>query len=113
MEKQGHLGIAFPIAPPADYDQRQGRGMPQVKQIVLDVLKPHHPTVLELACAIATPTSDYRVRIIVQEVDEKTESVLIEIDGTDIDMASIEETIRGLGGSVHSIDKVEVVGGEP
>lgn len=87
--------------------------MPQIKQIVLDVLKPHHPTVLELACAIATQASDYRVRITVEAVDEKTESVLIEIDGADIDMATIEETIRGLGGSVHSIDKVEVVGGEP
>ena len=87
--------------------------MPQIKQIVLDVLKPHHPTVLELACAIATQAGDYRVRINVEAVDEKTESVLIEIDGANIDMATIEETIRGLGGSVHSIDKVEVVGGEP
>jgi hypothetical protein len=87
--------------------------MPQIKQIVLDVLKPHHPTVLELACAIATQASDYRVSITVEAVDEKTESVLIEIDGANIDMATIEETIRGLGGSVHSIDKVEVVGGEP
>lgn len=87
--------------------------MTQVKQITLDVLKPHHPTVLELASAIAALAGDYRVSITVQAVDEKTESVLISIDGTSIDMAAIDETIRGLGASVHSIDKVEVVGEGP
>lgn len=87
--------------------------MTQVKQILLDVLKPHHPTVLELAFAIAEQGSDYQVSITVEAVDESTESVLIEINGGSIDMDRIDETIRGLGASVHSIDRVEVVSGEP
>jgi len=86
--------------------------MVQVKQIMLDVLKPHRPTVLEVASAIAALAGDYRVRITVQAVDEKTESVLIEVEGANIDMETIDETMRGLGASVHSIDMVEVVGGE-
>lgn len=86
--------------------------MTQVKQITLDVLKPHHPTILELATAIASLARDYRVNITVQAVDEKTESVLISIEGVSIDMPTIDETIRGLGASIHSIDKVEVVGQE-
>ena len=87
--------------------------MTQVKHITLDVLKPHHPTILELASAVAALAGDYHVSITVQTVDEKTESVLIAIDGTNIDMAALDETVRSLGASIHSVDKVEVVGGEP
>jgi hypothetical protein len=83
----------------------------QVKHITLDVLKPHQPTVLELASAIAALAPDYRVDITVQAVDEKTESVLILIEGGDIELSAIDETIRSLGCSIHSIDRVEVVGG--
>jgi hypothetical protein len=86
--------------------------MTQVRHITLDVLKPHHPTILELASAIAALAGDYYVNVTVQTVDEKTESVLIAIDGTNIDMAALDETIRGLGAAIHSVDKVEVVGAE-
>jgi hypothetical protein len=84
--------------------------MSQVRHLTLDVLKPHHPTVLELASAIAALVPDYRVDITVQAVDEKTESVLILIEGKGIELSAIDETIRGLGCSIHSIDRVEVVG---
>jgi hypothetical protein len=79
-----------------------------VKRIVLDVLKPHQPNSLEFAKAIAEYGADYRVVFTVQEVDEKTETVQIVIEGRDIDFDAISETIAGLGGSLHSIDEVEV-----
>ena len=79
-----------------------------VKRIVLDVLKPHQPNGLEFAKAIAEHGADYRVTFTVQEVDEKTETVQIIIEGDDIDFDVITETIANLGGSLHSIDEVEV-----
>ena len=79
-----------------------------VKRIVLDVLKPHQPNGLEFAKAIAERGADYRVTFTVQEVDEKTETVQIIIEGEDIDFDVITETIASLGGSLHSIDEVEV-----
>jgi hypothetical protein len=79
-----------------------------VKRIVLDVLKPHLPNGLEFAKAIADQGVDYRVTFIVQEVDEKTETVKIIIAGEDINFDAISETIANLGGSLHSIDEVEV-----
>jgi VCBS repeat-containing protein len=79
-----------------------------VKRIVLDVLKPHQPNGLEFAKAIAEHGADYRVTFTVQEVDEKTETVQIIIEGQDIDFDIITETITSLGGSLHSIDEVEV-----
>jgi hypothetical protein len=89
------------------------RVMAKLKHIVLDVLKPHQPSVLELARAIAGLGPDYRVRIEVTAVDEKTESTLIEIEGDDLAFESVSEAITALGASVHSVDRVVVHGEEP
>ncbi|MEJ2565974.1 MAG: DUF211 domain-containing protein [Gammaproteobacteria bacterium] len=79
-----------------------------VKRIVLDVLKPHQPNGLEFAKAIAEHGVDYRVTFTVQEVDEKTETVQVIIEGDDVNFDAISETITNLGGSLHSIDEVQV-----
>lgn len=79
-----------------------------VKKITLDVLKPHQPNALEFCKAIANAGHDYHVRIIVIEVDEKTESLQLEVSGSDIDFDVIQSAISDIGGSLHSIDEVEV-----
>ncbi len=84
--------------------------MPAVKRIVLDVLKPHHPDALDMACAIAALAPDYRVSLTIIAVDEKTESAKVVIDGEDVNFSAIKAVIGTLGGSVHSIDEVEVAG---
>ena len=82
--------------------------MPLIKRVVLDVLKPHQPNVLEFASAIADKHSGCRVKITVTEVDEKTETTVISIESDDIPYEAIVGTITSLGASVHSIDEVEV-----
>ena len=82
--------------------------MTSLTRIVLDVLKPHRPNVLEFANAIAEQNSGCRVKVTVVEVDEKTESTVVVIENDDIPYQAIVETINGLGASVHSIDEVEV-----
>ncbi|MDX2424906.1 MAG: DUF211 domain-containing protein [Cycloclasticus sp.] len=82
--------------------------MALLKKIVLDVLKPHQPNVLELSQALADAGDDYRVRLTVIEVDEKTETVQIELEGNAIDFETIKSVINGMGGSLHSIDEVDV-----
>jgi len=82
--------------------------MVTIKRIVLDVLKPHHPDCLEFACAIADKSPGIKVELTVDEIDEKTESVIIVIEGESLDYDVIVEVITDLGGSVHSIDEVEV-----
>ena len=84
--------------------------MSAVKRIVLDVLKPHHPNALEFARLIADLKGDYRVKVTVSEVDEKTESTIVLIEGDDIEFDSIADAIANMGGSVHSIDEVEISG---
>ena len=82
--------------------------MVSVKRIVLDVLKPHQPNALEFSQAIAETGVDYRVKLIVLEMDENTETVQIELNGSKIDFNVIQSVITKMGGSLHSIDEVEV-----
>lgn len=84
--------------------------MPQVKRIVLDVLKPHQPNALEFAKAISLAVPNCRVTLKVSEIDERTASTIIIIEAGSIDFEGIEQTISSMGGAVHSIDEVEVVG---
>jgi hypothetical protein len=79
-----------------------------VKRLALDILKPHHPDVLELARAIAACGPDYRVLLTVLEMDDKTETLAVSVEGASLDMDRIREAISDLGGSLHSIDEVEV-----
>ena len=81
-----------------------------VKRLVLDVLKPHQPNALEFSQAIAIAGGGYRVCTTVLEVDEKTESLQVVVEGDAIDFDALQSSISELGGSLHSIDEVEVQG---
>ncbi len=82
--------------------------MIKVKKLILDILKPHQPNVLDFASALAEQAGEIRVTVSVVEVDEKTESVVAEIEGNDIDFERLTTHIKELGASVHSIDEVQV-----
>jgi hypothetical protein len=84
--------------------------MTQVKRVVLDILKPHQPNVLEFARVLAEQ-GDYRVKLTVLEMDDKTETLQVEIDGEVIDFEGVQRAISEFGASLHSIDEVEVTGG--
>ncbi len=86
--------------------------MVAVKKIVLDVLKPHHPSALEFSSAIAEVGQDYTVALNVLEVDENTETLQIVVEGSAIDFEAVQSAISDLGGSLHSVDEV-VVQSEP
>jgi hypothetical protein len=82
--------------------------MVSVKKIVLDVLKPHQPNALEFSQALAAVGDNYRVRLIVLEMDENTETLQIEIEADAVDFKAVDAAISEMGGSLHSIDEVEV-----
>jgi hypothetical protein len=83
--------------------------MTKVKKLILDILKPHQPNALEFASALAEQASDIQVTLNVVAVDEKTESVVAEIEGENINFERLTAHIKELGASVHSIDEVQVV----
>lgn len=84
--------------------------MAKLKRLVLDVLKPHQPNIIDFAKALSALGSDYRINLHVEEVDDKTESVTLRIEGADLDFVALQALINEAGASLHSIDEVEVVG---
>lgn len=81
-----------------------------IKRLVLDVLKPHHPNAVDFASALADRGKNIRIKLSVEEIDEKTETIIVIVEGEDINFDIISKHIAELGGSVHSIDEVEVTG---
>ena len=86
--------------------------MVKVKRIVLDVLKPHQPNGLEFASTIAEQVPGAGVKLTVTAVDEKTETVVIIIEGDGLSYDVIHDVISSQGGSIHSIDEVDVQSGQ-
>ena len=86
--------------------------MTTIRKVVLDVLKPHIPNGVDFATALGKLSPDYQVRLSVVEVDEKTETVIVVLEGKNIDFDQVIELIKKMGASVHSIDEVEVYGSE-
>jgi len=78
-----------------------------IRRLVLDVLSPHDPSILELSRLLAE-CGEYHVKITVVEMDDRTETLQIEISGVDVDFDCIQTTISEFGASLHSIDEVEV-----
>jgi len=80
--------------------------MSRLRRIVLDVLKPHEPSIMELSKAIGRLTGVDGVDISVFEIDKKVENVKITVEGPDINFDDVEKIIIENGGTIHSIDKV-------
>lgn len=86
--------------------------MAVVTRVLLDVLKPHEPNVLELSRALAD-VGDYRVCVRVVAMDKNTESLEIEVAGMALDFEALHQVIRDFGASLHSVDEVDVNGQAP
>ncbi|PLX61171.1 DUF211 domain-containing protein [Sedimenticola selenatireducens] len=81
--------------------------MIRITHLLLDVLKPLHPNVIEFSKALAR-MGNYQIRLSVVEMDSKTETLQIEIEGSNIDYEQIQAAISEMGASLHSIDAVVV-----
>jgi uncharacterized protein len=80
--------------------------MSQIKRLVLDVLKPHEPTNVEVASAIGDLQDVDGVNLSLYEVDQQTENVKITVEGSNVDYNLVQQTIENLGGVVHSVDEI-------
>jgi len=83
--------------------------MTNLRKVVFDVLKPHRPTGLELATALAEKCPGCVVNLNVQAVDQNTESVVLRVEGENLDFEVLSSAIVEMGGSIHSVDEVEVM----
>jgi hypothetical protein len=80
--------------------------MGTLRRIVLDVLKPHEPSLLEFTDRVDTVECVDAVTSSLIELDREVQNVKLTVEGEDLDYAAIEDAVDGLGGSVHSVDQV-------
>ena len=78
--------------------------MSDIKRIVLDVLKPHKPSLVEMSLRLSTLKGVDGVSCTLDEVDQDTENVKVTIEGPSINYPSVEDTLRELGAVIHSVD---------
>ena len=78
----------------------------KIRRLVLDVLKPHEPGVIEYADKITELEGIDGLTLNVMEIDNKTQSVEICVEGDDVPYEDIRDVIESLGGSIHSVDQV-------
>ncbi len=82
--------------------------MANIRRVVLDVLKPHVPSIIELSKELADLAGVDGVDISLIEMDQKVENVKITCEGSSIDYHKVEQIVKQSGGSIHSLDKISV-----
>ena len=71
--------------------------MTNIKRVILDVLKPHAPSIIEVADRIGCLEGISGVNISLEEVDADTDSIKITIEGNNIDYDLVKKAIKLYG----------------
>ena len=76
--------------------------------MVLDILKPIEPYLMELGKRISELKGVEAVDLSVKEVDRKVETVRMTIEGEWLEFDKINSILEKYGAVVHSIDRITV-----
>ncbi len=77
----------------------------KLRRIVLDVLKPHNPSIVDLARELASLPGVDGVNINIYEVDRRVENAKVTLEGDDLNYQALVAVIEDGGGTIHSIDE--------
>lgn len=77
-----------------------------IRRLVLDVLKPHKPSVVEVSEALSHLHGVEGVNIIINEIDQQVENAKIIVAGISINYEEIRSKLQEFGATIHSIDEV-------
>ncbi|MEM1943514.1 MAG: DUF211 domain-containing protein [Candidatus Caldarchaeum sp.] len=77
-----------------------------LSKLVLDVLKPHKPDMVNFAQALTSLKGVSKVEVSIIEVDADTETVKLTVEGHSINYDDVADAVKQLGAAVHSIDQV-------
>ena len=77
----------------------------KLRVIVLDILKPHKPDIIEFGIMLEKEKSVKCLNLSVYAVDEKTESVKVALEGESLNLKNIKKLIDDAGAVIHSTDK--------
>ncbi len=101
-------GVSQRLIPEVSIDNllSEYRSVTEIKRLVLDVLKPHKPSLIELSQRLSALKGVEGVNCSLDEVDQETETVKVTIEGSSIAYDSVEAALRELGAVIHSVDEV-------
>jgi hypothetical protein len=77
-----------------------------IRRLILDVLKPHKPSVVEVSEALSHLEGVEGVNIIMNEIDQQVENAKIIIAGNSLNFEDIRSKLKELGATIHSVDEV-------
>ena len=77
----------------------------KIRRLVLDVLKPHSPTLPEFATRLGSLRGVEGVNVVLVEIDKETETLRVTVEGK-LDYGVIRSAIEEWGGVIHSVDEV-------
>ena len=77
-----------------------------VERVVLDVLKPRELASADLAENLCLLDGVEKVNVIVKEVDARTETIRLIVEGADIQISDVLERLDEIGCAVRSVDSV-------
>ncbi len=80
--------------------------MGNLRRIVLDVLKPLEPNIVDLVRKISTLSGVEGVNITIYEIDHHVENAKITVEGNQLSYEDLNDLIQENGGAIHSIDEV-------
>ena len=77
-----------------------------IRRLILDVLKPHKPNVVEVSEALSHLEGVEGVNIIINEIDQQVENAKVIVVGISISFEAIQKKLEEFGATIHSIDEV-------
>ncbi len=72
----------------------------------LDILKPHMPSLDLVARTLMEIEGMKNVRIKVDELDQKTASLHISVEGNDLSLEMVTDVLSSMNCALHSVDEV-------
>ena len=80
--------------------------MGKIKRIVLDILKPHEPSIRVVAEKLAELRGVDVVDVTMHDVDSKVEVAKVTIEGGDIDYEKIRAVLLDNAATIRGVDRV-------
>jgi hypothetical protein len=80
--------------------------MGNLRRLVIDVLKPLEPSIVEMVQILAELEGVDGVNISIYEIDRRVENAKLTVEGHNVPYEQIIQMIEENGGAVHSIDEV-------
>ncbi|SHG94690.1 DUF211 domain-containing protein [Halobaculum gomorrense] len=80
--------------------------MATVRKVVVDVLKPHAPPLVEFTERVSETAGVDSASSRLIELDRDVQNIEVTVEGVDVDYGAVVDAVEGIGATVHSVDEV-------